>query len=83
MWIKNYIQRIEVNSKVEHLQKTMLLEAARIHTGRCLNIDLSSQVANSWHLNSIISYKCCVTTNRIIIIIIIDWQNFADFIKMF
>ena len=75
----------------------MLLEAARIHTGRCLNIDLSSQVANSWYLNSIISYKCCVTTNRIIImmmiimmmmmmmiiIIIIDWQNFADFIKMF
>lgn len=46
---------------MQHLQKTMLLETARIHR-EVLENDLSSQVANSWHLNSMTSYMCCGTS---------------------
>ena len=91
--MENYIQRIGVNSKVQHLQETMLLETARIHR-EMLENDLSSQVAKRWHLNFMTSYMCYVTTkynknnnnnNTVVVVcvLIIISQNLADFMKMF
>ena len=52
--VSNYIQRIRVNTRVEHLQTATLL-------GTAWQCQLNSQIVNSWHLCSITSYKCCVT----------------------